>query len=176
MSRVILPRLQTLVISSFLVLTGITLWKYVLGFSSEDSRCQLWSNRTSCTILEPNTNIHITPQRRRNVAVASKFGYHFDVYMALAWTFERVMQEASGQILVYASQPFYFNFDSIVNDLGLYHGEISHHDNLIRDLNHSPVEGGIDMVVLGTCETECVRFPQFIHDKSHLLQYTQLAR
>ena len=41
------------------------------------------------------------------------FEHHFDVYMALVWTMERVMDKDS-RVEVYAPLPFKHNFSTIV--------------------------------------------------------------
>ncbi|KAJ7455257.1 hypothetical protein B0H11DRAFT_2067394 [Mycena galericulata] len=94
------------------------------------------------------------PQTRNHVAVASTFGFHHDVYMAVVWTLQRVMDRSSagGSVEVYAPQPFGFEFQTIVDTLQLYRGEVKNPDDLIDDINRNTGDGGIDMVVLGTCE------------------------
>ncbi|KAJ6507960.1 hypothetical protein C8R47DRAFT_1236962 [Mycena vitilis] len=80
----------------------------------------------------------MVPQKRHRVAVASDFGYHFDVYMAL----------------VYAPAPFGHEFQTIVDSLRLFHGETKSSADLIHALNSNMGDGGIDMAVLGTCEVD----------------------
>ncbi|KAJ7678981.1 hypothetical protein DFH06DRAFT_975171 [Mycena polygramma] len=98
----------------------------------------------------------MVPQKRHRVAVASDFGYHFDVYMALVWTLERVMgrSETGGSVEVYAPAPFGHEFQTIVDTLQLFHGETKSSAELIDALNSNMGDGGIDMVVLGTCEVD----------------------
>jgi hypothetical protein len=93
------------------------------------------------------------PQKRRNIAVASVFGFHHDVYLALVWTMQRVMMD-NGKVQVYARPPYAFGFDDIVDQFGLYHGATKHPDDLISDIANDTTEGGIDMVVFGTCEID----------------------
>jgi hypothetical protein len=95
------------------------------------------------------------PQVRKNVALATHFGFHHDVTFALAWTIERVMKD-NGKFAVYAPYPLSWNFQDVVDELGLYHGPMNSHENLISDLLENPGDGGIDMVILATCEIECV--------------------
>ena len=99
------------------------------------------------------TSLEYHPQIRKNIAVASGFGAHFDVYMALVWTLERVMKN-EGKVQVYARTPFMFDFNRIVEEYHLYNGTFKHHDDLLRDINNDAGDGGIDMVILGTCEIE----------------------
>jgi hypothetical protein len=103
------------------------------------------------------------PETRKNVVIASDFPFHFDVYLALAWTMHRVMSNAA-QLQVYAHQPFLYGFQDIVH-LGLHLGEIKDPKDLIPDIVGNV---DIDMVVLGTCEIECVN-PSLTH-KSALTQ------
>ncbi|KAJ7773484.1 hypothetical protein B0H16DRAFT_1304851 [Mycena metata] len=56
--------------------------------------------------------------------------------------------QSGGEVQVYAPLPFGFNFSTIVENLQLYHGNVKNFENLIEDIN----SGGIDLVVLGTCE------------------------
>ena len=43
-----------------------------------------------------------------------------------------------------------------MKEQGPYQEEINNYKELIKDLNDNQGEGGIDMVILGTCEIECV--------------------
>ncbi|KAJ7227367.1 hypothetical protein GGX14DRAFT_347996 [Mycena pura] len=63
-----------------------------------------------------------------------------------------------GIVDVYAPQPFAFDFQKTVETLQLYRGEIKQPETLIDEINGNVGVGGIDMVVLGTCEFECVAF------------------
>ncbi|KAJ7031326.1 hypothetical protein C8F04DRAFT_960524 [Mycena alexandri] len=58
--------------------------------------------------------------------------------------------ESGGEVQVYAPLPFGFNFSTTVENLQLYHGNVENFEALIKDIN----TGGIDLVVLGTCEFE----------------------
>ncbi|PPQ87891.1 hypothetical protein CVT25_001233 [Psilocybe cyanescens] len=92
------------------------------------------------------------PQKRKNVAVASTFGYHFDVYMTVAWTLQRVMKE--GKVQVYTPGPFYFDFQRIIDSYNLYDGTYKDYNTLVQDVTGVSDEGGIDLIVLGTCEVD----------------------
>ena len=96
------------------------------------------------------------PQLRKNIAIATSFGNHHDVFLALAWTIERVMK--NGTLTVYAPLPFGYGFQDVVDKLGLFHGVAKDNGELIRDVLANPGDGGIDMIILGTCEVECVAF------------------
>jgi hypothetical protein len=91
------------------------------------------------------------PEKRTNIVVASWFGYHFEVYFALAWTLQRVMSR-NVQLRIYGDLPFPFGFHSVIDNLGLYRGEIKDSNNLLDDLTKNV---DIDMLILGTCEIEC---------------------
>lgn len=125
---------------------------------------KLYDDNSACLQTKPpdpetpsivnNTSIlsHIT---RRNIAVASVFPHHFDVYMTVVWTLQRVLaQVPDSQIHVFAA-PFNYGFQSLVDRLGLHHGSRNHPNELVSFLDSE--EGRrIDVLVLGTCEIECV--------------------
>ncbi|KAF7378417.1 hypothetical protein MSAN_00268300 [Mycena sanguinolenta] len=106
---------------------------------------------------DPVLTSSLTPQRRHRVAIATTYGVHMDVYTALAWTFQRVMNRSppGGTVEAYAP-PFIFNFQTIVERLGLYHGVVNKPDALINAINADVGENeeAIDIVVLGTCEID----------------------
>lgn len=91
--------------------------------------------------------------KRKHIAIASVFGFHFDVYMALAWTLERILDKVPDSELQVFADPFYYGFQSVVDGLGLYHGPRNNREDFIPYLRNNPA---LDMVVLGTCEVECV--------------------
>ncbi|KAG6902845.1 hypothetical protein C0995_010730 [Termitomyces sp. Mi166 len=93
------------------------------------------------------------PQRRQRVAVASTFGFHYDVYMSVAWSVARVINRTStGSVEVYADVPFFYDFQKVVDDLGLYRHEYRQINELVPALRSGPHENSIDLVILGTCE------------------------
>ncbi|KAI0750673.1 hypothetical protein C8Q80DRAFT_1153320 [Daedaleopsis nitida] len=100
---------------------------------------------------DPNLN----PLRRRNVSFATSFVYHGDVYMALAKSMGDIMdtEEAPTQIHIFA-QPFPFGFQEVLDDLHLWkhQGVREHHDKFIDFLNSETGDGGVDLIVLGTCQ------------------------
>ncbi|KAJ6623988.1 hypothetical protein B0H10DRAFT_1785286 [Mycena sp. CBHHK59/15] len=61
---------------------------------------------------------------------------------------------SGGTVEVYAPLPFAFEFQKVVETLQLYHGEVKDPEALISDLNSNVGDGGIDMVILGTCEVD----------------------
>ncbi|KAJ7650072.1 hypothetical protein FB45DRAFT_731699 [Roridomyces roridus] len=63
--------------------------------------------------------------------------------------------DRDGTVEVYAPQPFGFDFQTIVDGQQLYRGEVKSPDDLVGDINATMGDGGIDLVVLGTCEVEC---------------------
>ncbi|PIL36619.1 hypothetical protein GSI_00308 [Ganoderma sinense ZZ0214-1] len=93
--------------------------------------------------------------QRRNVTFATSFVYHGDVYMALAKSMGDVMDKEGvrGQINVFA-QPFPFGFQEVVEDLNLWkhQGVRSDHQSFIEFLNSHTGDGGVDLIVLGTCQ------------------------
>lgn len=93
----------------------------------------------------------IPSPRRKHVIIASFFAFHFDVYMALAWTLKRVLGQVSGaQIDVFAA-PFYYGFENIVQEYGLYDGVRREPAELVSFIQKNPT---VDVVVLGTCEID----------------------
>lgn len=118
-----------------------------------------------CTEL---LHMNITPQglddrplliegtvKRKHVAIASVFGFHFDVYMALAWTMERVLAKVPDSELQVFAHPFYYGFQSVVDSLGLHHGPRNDIEDFIPYLRNNPT---LDLIVLGTCEVEYVTY------------------
>jgi len=97
-------------------------------------------------------------QMHQNIAVASSVGFHFDVYMAVVWSLERVMK-GNGSVQVYAPSPFPHDFEQIVDRLGLYHGHIKNPTDLISDMANT----NISLLIIGTCEFECVHSPLFYY-------------
>lgn len=127
------------------------------GVISPAQREQIVCSDTLQTPLHHEVLV-VFPRRRRNIVVASVFAYHFDVYLALVWTLERVLGDedvgaTSGKVRVFA-QPFHLGFPAIVERLGLYHGELSNPDALVPAILSSSHGSPIDMVILGTCEIE----------------------
>jgi hypothetical protein len=111
---------------------------------------------SSTTPRQDNVDISSSqPQVRKNIALATHFGLHQDVMVALAWTIERVMKN-NGTLSIYAPWPPPFGLEDIVNDLGLFHGVVKQDPELMRDILSDPGPGGIDMIIFGTCEVECV--------------------
>lgn len=103
--------------------------------------------------------MHDPPQIHKNIAIASSFGYHFDVYLAAAWTLRRVMQQ--GNVQLYTPTPYYFDFQRIIDGYDLYSGSVKDYEDLTLDIMDNSGEGGIDLVILGTCEIECVKCPSY---------------
>ncbi|KAG6821343.1 hypothetical protein H0H93_000204 [Arthromyces matolae] len=97
----------------------------------------------------------VNPQRRKRVAVASSFTFHHDVYMTVAWSVAQAMNRSSvGSVEVYAQVPFAFDFQQVVDDLGLYRNGYRPTADLIPALRDDVGENSIDLVVLGTCEID----------------------
>ena len=99
---------------------------------------------------------------RKNIVVATRFDYHHDVIFALVWTLQRVMK-GNGKLSVYAPFPLSWNFETVVNEFGLYNGPINDSAGFIRELNSNHE---IDMLISGTCEIECAAstllFPMYL--------------
>ena len=60
--------------------------------------------------------------KEHHVAVASAFGFHFDVYMSFVWYLAHAMNSSSsgGKIEVCAGTPFRYDFQTIIEDIKLY--------------------------------------------------------
>jgi hypothetical protein len=84
--------------------------------------------------------------------------------MSLTWALQKVMDRShtGGTVEVYAPFPLAYEFQSIVETLQLHHGEVKTPDTLIEDINKNMGHGGIDLVVLGTCEVECVQVAEIL--------------
>lgn len=95
----------------------------------------------------------LNPVKRHNVAVASLFGYHFDVYMALAWTLDRIRDRTPGLRLRVFADTFYYGFEDVVKNLGMYHGERYDANQLLSSMSDQNGDM-IDLLILGTCEFE----------------------
>lgn len=149
---------RQLVVTGCLIFLPFLIWQFVALNEqySLSGKFKLWPSTTCSAILPAEEDKLVVPQKKHRVAVASTFGFHFDVYMSLVWTLERVMgrSPAGGAVEVYAPAEFGFEFQTIVDTLGLYHGENKHSDELIGAINGNMGDGAIDLVVLGTCEFE----------------------
>jgi hypothetical protein len=132
---------------SLYLLRNLHSHRYALSISDED-HCQ------KPTVHPPS--LMTIPQKRHRVAVASMFDYHFDVYMSFTWSLARAMNSSStqGTIEVYAETPFKYHFQTIIEDLHLYPHGYRDPQDLLPAIRSEMGEGGIDMVVLGTCEAE----------------------
>jgi hypothetical protein len=154
-----MPSRRQLVVAGCLIFIPFLIWQLVdLNEQYSLSSASFTSTKCSALLASEGEDTHVVPQKRHRVAVASTFGFHFDVYMSLVWTLERVMgrSPSGGVVEVYAPAEFGFEFQTIVDTLGLYHGENRHSDELIQAINSNMGDGGIDLVVLGTCEFEWV--------------------
>jgi hypothetical protein len=135
--------LSTAAILLFIIIAS-SLWY------KEETLCKLSLRVSSCP--SKSATAHPTTLVHRNIAVASVFGFHFDVYLALVWTMQRVMK-GQGNVQVYAETPFAYEFQNITDELALYQGSFKDPAQLISDLHRDIT---IDMVVFGTCSVECV--------------------
>jgi len=96
------------------------------------------------------------PLVHKNVVVASAFPWHYDIYMPVAWTLGQIMLKDQGTLQVYAPMPFAFGYQEVMDQYGVYGGEIKSDNDLLRDIKSGGNDGGIDLVILGTCEIEYV--------------------
>jgi hypothetical protein len=92
--------------------------------------------------------------------VASVVGWHFEIYMSIAGVVERELSLAGGDVRVYTPESFGYGFEDIVRDSGIYRGDTLRTDSFFRDLDSTTLYPSneespmIDMIVLGTCESE----------------------
>jgi len=84
------------------------------------------------------------------------FIFHFDVYMSFASSLARALNSTStgGSIEVFAQTPFRFRFQTIIDDLNMYMDSYRDPQDLLPALRSQMGDGGIDTVVLGTCEAD----------------------
>jgi len=136
----------------FFAIAAVLLFILIAGslWYKDDTLCQLSIRIPTCT----SQNAAASSQTfvYQNIVVASDFGFHFDVWLALVWTIQRVLK-GHGHVQVYGPTPFAYDFDTIVDKLGLYHGSIKNPAELMNDIRGNTA---IDLVIFGTCTTECV--------------------
>jgi hypothetical protein len=108
----------------------------------------------------PSTQI-TRPQVCRHVAVASVVGWHFEIYMSIVGVLEKELcSHPNGSVSVYTPETFGYGFENIISELGLYHGRFSNIPTFFDDIESTSLfpedEGSpmIDMIFLGTCESE----------------------
>lgn len=120
--------------------------------------------------LDTTQEVVTAPIRRKHIVVASFFGFHFDVYMALAWTLRRVLAEVPDSKLDIFADPFYYGFQTIANDYDLYDGGRRSPMELVSYVQTNPT---VDVIILGTCEIEYVSYVYHIDTNS---RYTAWRR
>jgi hypothetical protein len=140
---------------TFILVALIAYWQRVTQFIADPAPNQHFCSELEFRKHDKTETSSSLPQVRRNVVLATHFNYHQDVLFALAWTIERVMAKDT-KLSVYAPTPGW-NFDQVVREFGLYHGTTKDDKVLINDILTDSGDGGIDMVILGTCEVEYVR-------------------
>ncbi|KAF8206216.1 hypothetical protein K438DRAFT_1816814 [Mycena galopus ATCC 62051] len=135
-----LPRRQLALTDGFLFFLFLT-WQLV-AFTGEHGEHSsygfLWASCTSSESLPLEQDILAVPQKRHIVAVASTFGFHFDVYTL-----------RTGSVQVYAPWYFPHKFQMIVDERGIYHGVNKKSEELIPAINANMGDGGIDLIILG---------------------------
>jgi hypothetical protein len=107
------------------------------------------------------TQEYARPRVCRHVAVASAVGWHFEIYMSIVGVLEKQLCPLpEGSVRVYTPGAFGYGFDNIIDELGLYHGNFSSIETFFNDVDSTrlfPEDEGspmIDMIFLGTCESE----------------------
>lgn len=109
------------------------------------------------TLHEPTYHRHVST----HIAIASYVGWHFEIYMGIVGTLERTFLNSENHtVQVYIPEHFRYGFDKLVDELGLYHGQLSDKDSFLRDIDSTnlyPEDQGtsmIDLVILPSCEWE----------------------
>jgi hypothetical protein len=77
-----------------------------------------------------------------------------------------------GSVQVYSGGPFRFDFQTVVESCGLFEGTLKDHRDFLTDLREDKT---IDLVVLGTCEIESVKFYGPSLPSAHLRPLTALG-
>ncbi|KAI8984936.1 hypothetical protein BD414DRAFT_489771 [Trametes punicea] len=143
------------------VLFVSSLWLLSHSLYSGDGS-SAWGNRKEG--YPPYLNIHqplesvadLSSRRRRNVAFATSFVMHGDVYMAFARSMGEVMDaDGSDDQYIHLFAPeFSFGLQEVVHKLNLWthRGIRANYDQLMHYVDRSSEEGGIDLIVFGTCE------------------------
>ncbi|KZP29682.1 hypothetical protein FIBSPDRAFT_815775 [Athelia psychrophila] len=136
-----------LVIACILVLSAI--W-----YHDSDAVCRLSRGQFCLDQHQPLEVVHNRYAfKHRNVAFSTTFVLHFDVWLAVTWTLQRVWKlqgVEGGSMQAYAQTPYAHGFQEISDQLGLYYGSVKDYQAIIADLKANEGDGGIDMVILGT--------------------------
>lgn len=144
---------RSLLISTAIFAFFVFLWVSTRA-TDTDAHAQSDVGLDKLRVVPPSDGSRIPVRRRHNIAVASVFGYHFDVYMALVWTLRKVLSsDEQGVVRVFA-EPFSMGFPAIIDRLGLYRGTQMSPNDLVPEVLLSSINTSIDMVILGTCEVE----------------------
>ncbi|KAL6300681.1 hypothetical protein BKA93DRAFT_739936 [Sparassis latifolia] len=125
------------------------------------------------------------PVRHTRIAVASGYQHHFEVYLTLVSTLERVFGKlgargAGASVSVY-SPPYGYRFQEVADEIGLHHGAHYPIERLVPDLSDVTGDGAIDMVVFGTCELDINWFSEALlaawdaRDEAHKFQLVCFA-
>ncbi|KDQ54573.1 hypothetical protein JAAARDRAFT_38258 [Jaapia argillacea MUCL 33604] len=87
----------------------------------------------------------------KNVAVASMFPFHEDVYLTIVQQMEDLLAPYDGRVQVYSPTPLPYGFQDIVDDLELYSGSFKAPKDFLPALQSTQFDKPIDLVLLGTC-------------------------
>lgn len=166
-SYVLSRRFIVLALATIIAIAGVDILLHysdsLSSFFSIPESLTIWPSDVSDSASRPDGMVGgLGPYpsvRRRHVAVASAFGFHFDVYMAFVKTLGDVMDgwptDAHGNISIFAPE-FQLGYQDVVDDFGLWKhaGVRGTHEMLIDALADNGGDGAIDLVVFGTCEVE----------------------
>lgn len=108
----------------------------------------------------PHITDEVPPIRHRHIAVASSVSFHTEVYDALVWTLERIIQKypSLGLTVTIYADGSEGEFTSFMQELGMITCPVKKNKDLEDDINRTDLFGDsgemIDMVITGTCESE----------------------
>lgn len=140
---------------AFAIATACAIILITFWYKDSEIVCHVAKGRQFCSDRHQSLNLapsgHLDSFKHRNIAIATTFGLHFDVWLPVAWTLQRILRDVEdSSVQVYAQTPFAHGFGNISDELGLYRGSIKDYDAIIADLRANEGDGGIDMVLLPT--------------------------
>lgn len=142
-------------IKAFGIATACAIILITFWYTDSEIVCRVANGRQLCSDrhqpLKLASSGHLNSFKHHNIAIATTFGLHFDVWLPVAWTLQRIMRGVeSSAVQVYAETPFAHEFGEISDGLGLYRGSIKDYEAIIADLRANERDGGIDTVILPT--------------------------
>ena len=127
----------------------------MLWYGDSEALCHVSRGRVSLAqqTIQIAHNTHLF--KHHHIAIATSFDLHFDVWLPVAWTLQRLLRGIEGtSVQAYAKTPFAHGFGEISDQLGLYYGIVKDYEAIIADLRANEGDGGIDLVILPTAIIE----------------------